>query len=164
MLRKGSNMSHILFTGNFRDLIPMGFRFEKKFARNYRCYTTYNPEDVRNSPPHPLWIYQKGRSVEIDDWDNHEVSILKYMEGKTFEKGYVVLYAVKATDEIRDGTTVENTTSIHMRYLTKQISQEKMNELVDKYYATYREVIVDVPALYKQLDLIKGMYQIVEGD
>ena len=153
-------MSHILFTGNFRDLIPLGFRFEKKYARNYRCYTTYNPEDVRSSPAHPLWIYQKGRSVEIDDWGNHEVSILKYLEGKTFKKGYVVLYAVKATDEIC--TDVENTTSIAMRHLTGQISQEKMDELVDKYYATYREIVIDVPAIYKELDRIKGMYQIVQ--
>lgn len=150
----------IKFTGNFRDLIPLGFYFKKMYAHNYRCYTTYNSEDVRNSPPHPLWIYQKERSVEIDDWGIHEVPILKYLEGKTFKNGMAKIYAVLNSDEIRDD--IENTTKIAVRHIKGEISEQEMDKLVDKYYASYREMIVNVSALYKELDRIKGMYQIIE--
>ena len=158
-------MSHILFTGNFRDLIPLGFRFEKKFARNYRCYTTYNPEDVRNSPPHPLWIYQKGRSVEIDDWGDSEVPILKYLEGKTFKHDIASFCASKKTGEVIESCNCDlNTTRLAIRHLQGELTVEEYDKLVDEYYATYHEINVDVIALYKELDRIKWMYQIVEGD
>ena len=51
------NGMRIKFTGDFKDLKPMGFTFHKLFARNYKVYEKDG-----------LWIWvHRGGYVEIDD-------------------------------------------------------------------------------------------------
>ena len=46
----------IKFIGRFKDLIPMGYRFQKLYAMDYKVYHKKN-----------IWIWVAGRSVQIDD-------------------------------------------------------------------------------------------------
>lgn len=46
----------IKFTGDFKKLIPMGYRFTKVYARNYICYQKDK-----------VYIWKKGKDVEILD-------------------------------------------------------------------------------------------------
>ena len=76
----------IKFVGDFKQLIPMGFKFHKLFANNYKVYER-----------HKVWIWvAHGGYVEIDDfyglsgyilravWDNTYPAYAKdvIMEGK----------------------------------------------------------------------------------
>jgi hypothetical protein len=57
----------IKFTGNFKDLIPMGFTFHKLFANNYKVYER---DDI--------WIWvAHGGYVEISDYYDNSVHIAK---------------------------------------------------------------------------------------
>ena len=65
---------NIKFTGDFKDLIPMGFKFQKLFARNYKVY---HKNDV--------WIWvAHGGYVEIDDFYNLSGYIVKAVWEGTF--------------------------------------------------------------------------------
>ena len=52
------------FTGDFKDLIPDGWGFNKLFARNYRCYSKF----IELEYGERMWIWQhKGGYVEYKD-------------------------------------------------------------------------------------------------
>ena len=51
------------FLGKFKDLIPLGFKFDKLFAANYRCYSiSLHPNGMSSK----IWIWQKGCEVEFE--------------------------------------------------------------------------------------------------
>jgi len=51
----------VKFKGKFKDLVPAGFKFQKLFARNYRCY-------IKSNGPHDVLVWQHlGGYVEIED-------------------------------------------------------------------------------------------------
>jgi len=50
------------YTGKYRDLMPTGYKFQKLFARNYRCY--YKEFGICEEW---LKIWQKGNDIEIMD-------------------------------------------------------------------------------------------------
>ena len=51
------------FTGKFTDLIPKGFIFQKLYARNFKSYR-------KQLEDHRIWIWVRGREIEVDDWYN----------------------------------------------------------------------------------------------
>ena len=64
----------IKFTGDFKQLIPMGFKFHKLYARNYKVYEK-----------NKIWIWvAHGGYVEIDDFYNLSGYIMQAIFNKTF--------------------------------------------------------------------------------
>lgn len=55
---------YIRFVGNFRDLKPLGYVFQKLYARNYNTWRkSVDPNGYRDT----IWIWQKWRIVEFND-------------------------------------------------------------------------------------------------
>jgi hypothetical protein len=50
----------VKFVGRYKDLIPMGYTFQKLYGRNHRCYHKGGINDK-------VWIWQKGSEVEVCD-------------------------------------------------------------------------------------------------
>lgn len=71
------------FLGNFRDLVPLGFKFQKLFASNHRCYhRTMNPKRMDKTT---VWIWQKGCEVEYEDYHGLTADIFKaLLDDKTY--------------------------------------------------------------------------------
>ena len=71
-LRNGNFQVKIKFTGDFKKLIPMGFKFHKLFANNYKVYE-------KNG----VWIWvSQGGYVEIDDhYDNSGYIAKRILDG-----------------------------------------------------------------------------------
>ena len=60
------------FTGEFKDRIPMGFKFHKLYARNYRVYEKND-----------LWIWVMKREVNLKDLHGNSGVIIKLiLDGK----------------------------------------------------------------------------------
>lgn len=63
----------IKFTGDYKALIPMGYEFKKLFGRNHICYRI---DDV--------WIWRKGKDVEINDLYQDSYLVLYYLINNGF--------------------------------------------------------------------------------
>lgn len=61
--------SFIKYIGDFKDLIPKDWIFQKLYARNYRTYRKEFIEDT-------IWIWQKQRVIEINDFGTNSVWFL----------------------------------------------------------------------------------------
>lgn len=158
------------FTGNFRDLVPLGFRFQKLYARNYRCYHTYETEAKMS-----VWIWQRGRDIELEDWQDLAVPILEYARAhpvtpvkkkvgklRWIDKSLHLLCNRK-TLEVRAYRIKEDSLNLKT-FMMKQngASEEEIDAVRDEYYKTYRQINFDPAELFTILDKIEGMYKIIE--
>jgi len=69
----------IKYHGEFKDLIPRGWRFQKLYANNYRCYIY--EFDLNNH----LWLWQAGRELEIQDLHSSSWLLLDWIVNKNIE-------------------------------------------------------------------------------
>jgi len=162
------------FTGRYRDLIPRGFRFQKLYASNYRCYHTYNIPG-KSTADLSLWVWQKNNSVEIDDWHGLEVPIIEYFKSHpftpydktigdmTFHKDYVVLLCNRKTLEVKENKG-EPLFEHFMRMKDGEITEEEHKKFRKEYHETYREITVNPSKLFDELKKIEGMYEVVEDE
>lgn len=163
-------MSYLKFTGNFRDLIPLGFKFQKLYARNYRCYHTAHRKEGHKG--YSLWVWQKDRRVEIEDWHEFEVLIIEYMKGKEFPmRSFELRGGEYKTDTIsfkcnrEDGTielgTPENDDrQFSRRHFKGELTQEESLNLYAKYFNKYRNIVVSPSEFRVSIKVLEGLYTI----
>jgi len=60
------------FTIDPKQLIPRGYTFQKLYARNYKCYHR------KLASGHRLWLWMKGRNIEINDWYDQSENLIKF--------------------------------------------------------------------------------------
>lgn len=77
-------MSSIVYLGKFKDLIPKGFIFQKLYARNYRSYR----KEFKGV--NTLWIWQKGKNVEINDFGIHSAWFLDKIISSEYKNWAVI--------------------------------------------------------------------------
>jgi hypothetical protein len=162
-------VKYVKFTGNFCDLIPLGFTFQKLYASNYRCYHTNFLKEENT-----LWIWQKGREVCINDWHEFTVPILEYLKGKKFlfrtvklNKGsfYTDIISFKChlkSDIIELKTDKNSESSFMWQKIDGKINDREWRRLYKEYFNKYRNITVSPSLLRESLKRIEGMYKIVE--
>jgi len=75
---------YIRFIGNFKDLKPMGYTFQRLYARDYNTYRkSIDPEGYSDS----IWIWQAGRMVECNDLHQYSYLIIQELIQKN-RKGF----------------------------------------------------------------------------
>lgn len=167
-------MKKLKYTGKFKDLIPLGYRFQKMYARNYRCYHTYNVKE--SDAKIAFWIYQKGKDIEIEDWNGLEVSIIEYVQAHPFTPyheqcgkfnihiDYVSLLCNRKTFEVRETTPKDDMYIMHLMLDEEKgkITKEEYDRLYKEYAATYRIINVEPAVLLNMLKVLEGRYQIIE--
>jgi hypothetical protein len=164
-------IKRIKFTGKFKDLPPMGYKFQKLYARNYRCYHDY---EVGSGIEHPFWIWQKERRFEIDDWHGLEVPIVEYCQTHTliprtvkagkfsFTVDYFNLLCNRKTLEVREKVfETDDASKFFFMEERGEITKEQSTALLKEHYATYREIVVNPVELLERLKRFEGMYEIV---
>lgn len=69
-----------LFVGDWKKLIPLGYKFQKLFASNYICYHKEEKNGVDE-----IWIWKKGKDIQCGVLTARETSFLiKYLVDKNF--------------------------------------------------------------------------------
>jgi hypothetical protein len=165
-------MKKLRYTGKFKDLIPLGYRFQKMYARNYRCYHTYDVKELEDNLS--FWIYQKGRSIEIEDWSGFEAPIIEYIQthpftphdkqcGKiTLHIEYVALLCNRKTFEVREATHEDDPIRFFFDEQDGKITVEERDRLHKEFSDTYRTILVVPEELLRNLKVLEGRYEIIE--
>ena len=127
----------IVFIGDFKKLIPLGYKFQRLYARNYICY---HQEDV--------WIWRKGKQVEISDMYSRSYLLLEYLIEQNFiipnefnmvvvntESNEIEEYQKEKHSDIYfyDKLTEEEMNQFYKRYQKKFIRQETIDCLKELY-------------------------------
>lgn len=135
----------IKFTGDFKKLIPMGYRFTKVWANNYICY---QKEQV--------YIWKKGKDIEITDLYHRSYLVLQYLIENDFqiqdEHNRIVINKEEHKAEHFDfdrhtgialylkGATHEEIESFHNTYRTITIIPEQIAVLKELYELNLIEI------------------------
>jgi len=72
------------FTGKFNKLCALGYTFQKLYANNYRCYH-------KKLDGHHIWVWQKGKEIEVDDWYHITEAIIKALTAFEWGHPYAVV-------------------------------------------------------------------------
>ncbi|PLS19159.1 hypothetical protein CVD28_01755 [Bacillus sp. M6-12] len=137
---------YIQFTGDFKKLIPMGYKFSKLYASNYICY--HKDE---------LWIWKKGKELEIADFYSRSHVVLQYLIDHDFvvPNEYNLVVLNQETSQIED---YERTKHSDMYFFGK-LSEEEMEQFYKRYHRKFlqKEMIDALKELYElKLIEIKG--------
>jgi len=147
---------NIKFTGNFKDLIPMGFKFHKLFARNYKVYEK-----------NKVWIWvHRGGYVEISDHYDNSGYIAKMILDGTYpvykeDKDYKIFTIEKGKPK---PCTIHRKTGEIKETIKLILSYGNHDNFIDHpEYENYRDVYLlkDTMETIKEL-AEKGMIQIEE--
>ena len=155
---------YIKFKGNFRDLIPLGFKFWKAFARNYRVYTWRLRE---HGPSFSIWQHLGGY-LEIQDYFGSSYVFIEAMQDGTLDsivsgrdnnQYWMVLN--QQTEKLVDRRDAEHVKD--RRNLYYQVDKEFNDELLDEYCSKWREVNFNDKLRKKLQELLdKGLIEVVE--
>lgn len=55
-------MDTLIINADVKALIPRGYKFQKLYARDYKCY------HKKITPSYTIWVWIKGKSIEVNDW------------------------------------------------------------------------------------------------
>lgn len=162
-------MKIIQFTGQFNKLPALGFKFQKLYALNHRCYHNGGIYHEKGLPS--FWIWQKGRDIEIEDWHGLSAYIVEFLKEYKHEPylsksglwiDYVSLICNLNTYEIRVRKPGEcEHDGLMLRLLKKEISEEKYFILLEEWLKQYRQININPENLLKVLNRLKGMYEII---
>lgn len=135
---------HIGFLGDFKQLIPMGYKFSKLYAGNYICYHKDG-----------IWIWRKGKEVEIDDLYGQSYVLLNYLIQNDFKIGnehnIIVLNREEAKIEEYDTTKHSD-----FFLILNKSSDEEVDSFYKRYYKKYlRQEIVDCLKQLYEMNLIE---------
>lgn len=139
----------IKFTGDFKKLIPMGYRFTKVWANNYICY---QKEQV--------YIWKKGKDIEIADLYHRSYLVLQYLIDNDFQIQDKCNRIVINKEEYKaEHFDFDKHTDIAL-YL-KGTTQEEME--------SFRNIYRTITIISEQIAVLKELYElklieIVEGE
>lgn len=165
---------YIKFIGKFKDLKPMGYTFQRLYANDYNTWRkSVDPEGYGDT----IWVWQKGKAVELNDLYGYSYLIMeeviekgrkghRYPPSKIFpnEPDFGVFLLDKDTMKLLD---FDLTSTILWQDVLSQRGErdEPTKEECDEYYRRYREVTVrdSFIAMIKEL-IDKKMIEVVEND
>jgi len=141
----------VKFTGKFKDLKKMGFKFHKLFARNYKVYEKND-----------IWIWvAHGGYIELNDFYDDSIFIIDMIINDTYPK--------REKDSVFRGMTffkkgepkplfmIKKDDELTGEYVEKLTFEERYED--DEYYDKYKEVLIR-PIWIETLNEIKDMIRI----
>jgi len=169
---------YIKFIGKFKDLKPMGYKFAnghnftKMFSANYRCW---NKSIEKNGYLDIIWIWSKGKEVQINDLHQWSYTVIEELINKK-RKGYrhdtCNLFPIpdpigKFILDIKTGELIDWSVEMcsgafffnKQKETGKKLTEKDMRE----YYDRYRTVFIQDDLLTLVIELIdKNMITISE--
>jgi len=153
-------MKGLKFTIEVSKLKEMGYTFQKLYAANYKTYR-------KKIGDHTIWLWEKGRTLEINDWHQHTGNIIEFyknnLEKHIFDNKdlpkpspYMKLRVKEDTSEVIFKDMDEYYQSLSD--FTKEKDKEKQKKLIEDYetkYDDYRNVVLYIPSFQAILDEVK---------
>lgn len=128
---------NIIYTGDFKLLKAMGYTFQKLFAANYICYHRDG-----------IWIWRKGKDVEIGDLYGNSYLILQYLIEQNFNIGNQLTH--KFIINMAELTLEKFDSSKHESFfLMSKEEVVKYNETHRQFYLN-NETILPLKELYEK--------------
>jgi hypothetical protein len=148
----------------------MGFRFQKLYAGNYRCYHTYQTGHKLT-----VWIWQKGREICIEDLHHLSPYVYNFLLGKTYLARTVKLGGggvmhmppmaslVINTDtfEVVDKVIGVNDEWQFLRDLS--LDEDERYKLMKEFYRKFRQINILMEDYNAMFDLLEGRFEITGG-
>jgi hypothetical protein len=163
-------MLRLKYTGAFRDLPPLGYQFQKMYARNYRCYHSYEIGNGRMS----FWIWQKNRDICIEDWYDLTVPVMNYVlthpvktrvltlgNGQKLTCTHHTLICNRTTNKVEKKTPANDHFYKFVAMEHGEITKKEYDDYMKYYKENLREIIVESAELKAELERLKGKYEIV---
>lgn len=139
---------HIRFTGDFKDLKPMGYKFQKMYASNYNCWHKHtDPKGFGES----IWVWQRGREVDFNSLGIYSYIVLEEVVFKN-RIGYTIDRGGSDTIPVRhfilDKRNLElndyrfEDTLMYKFALSNSISTDPTDEDCKEYHSRFQEIII----------------------
>ena len=163
----------ITYTGAFKDLVPMGFRFQKLYAGNYRCYHTCICETGHKLT---IWIWQKGREICIEDLHHLSPYVYSFLRGKVYParttelgNGQVLHIPSMAslvintdTFEVVDKVQGVNDEWQFYRQGHLGLTEDERDKLLGDFYRKFRQINILMDDFNAMFDLLEGRFELTE--
>lgn len=144
-------MKELHYTIKEGELKSMGYTFQKLYAANYITYR-------KKIGDYAIWLWSKGKTVEIDDWHQHTINILNFYkenlqsytesESKMPKPSEYMVLKIKEDDS----TVILKDKREYYDIIGK--SDAEQNAYFKKY-ENYREVVIYMPNFQAILDEIE---------
>jgi hypothetical protein len=149
------------FTGKYRDLIPMGFEFQKLFGANYRCYKKgfgICDESIR--------IWQKGNDVEIMDfYQKTGWLIAKFVKNRELIPQILFHGSLWAKMNTKTGEMERSDQWSDLERIKKREDAARKADKMDEYYKTWKDVHIEMDMITEVLRLYdEGLIVLVDKE
>lgn len=136
----------IKFIGDWKKLIPMGYKFNRLYASNYICYS----KGEINSH---IWIWKGAKDVCINDLHGDSYLVLQYLIKTNFAKAekyntFVIDMDNKAVEEY----------DFKKHHEVSVFGIDKINEVSEEELALFGEKYRKVFLSENMINIIKELY------
>jgi len=125
----------ISFIGDWKKLIPMGYKFQRLYASNYICYHKHKE----------VWIWKAKKDLEICDLYDDSCYLLNYLISTNFallpSKGLILNRINKIVEEY-DINKHDAIFAYMEHHSVNPIDKSKYMEFSKTYHETYREIFI----------------------
>lgn len=134
------------FIGDWRKLIPLGYKFQRLYARNYICYS-------KGQIDNRIWIWKKGKDIELSGVNNKDTClIMKYLIDNNFKSpdNYDMLVINRETSSIEEfDFDKHDIMFVYEREQLKKLTKEDRQNFYDKF----KKVLIneDIIKILKEL-------------
>ncbi len=149
-------MKYIKFIGRKSDLKGMGYTFQKLFGMNYNCWH----KSIDEYSSQTVWIWDKGKQVEIIDLHQNsyiilEEVIIKNRSGERLNNDTMSRFMLEMETKTLHDYDFKHT--IEYKVATNQISTdtETLKKAFGEYADKYRTVRIDD----KLKDILRELWQ-----
>ncbi len=138
------------FTIPLKELKGRGYTFQKLFAADYKSYRIKIDD-------HTIWLWEKGRLLEINDWHQHTGNIIEFYKNNLDKhtelnsklpkpSQRMVLRINEETSEVSFKDMEEYFNLIRNNYVDEEVYEKK--------YEGFREVVIYIPSFHLILNEI----------
>lgn len=148
----------VQYTGDFKSLLPAGWRFQKLYAKNYRAYMKDD-----------MIIWQSGREFKLDDYGEYTSVLIKHIMEHGMES---LAYHDKLFGEnnVRYWITLDRKNLKLLPYASPEYHDCRhafyaavSDQQLDMYYEQYREANVSGTTMGLLQDFINADKLSVKG-
>lgn len=155
-------MKELIFNINVSKLKGMGYTFQKLYAADYKTYR-------KKIGDYTIWLWVKGRLIEVDDWHQHTNSIIEFYKNNLEKHISDNKDLPKPSDFMRLRIHEETSEVIfkdmqeyyqHLMDFGKKTSEKDKIKTIEDYetkYENYRNVVIYIPkfqTIINEIDLL----------
>lgn len=156
-------MDYLQYKTKEVDLKNMGYTYQELYARNYKTYR-------KKINDYTLWLWAKGKRLEVDDWFHHTGKIIEFFKNNLGANSN--LPKMKNAKKRNPETAVVEYMTLHVHkkentvqfydddgYMTALLSKSFEVDFpkFEEKYKDYRKIVIHIPTfmdVLKEVDIL----------